>query len=181
MKQLLMEAMSPGLSPEDLRRRLQHDNSADMRRRRGIVGASLLGIGAMTAVSLLQTGIVRHLPDPPVRRPRFNSDKVNSSQEAYGYGMPDGPLTLALHGINLALAAAGPPDRVYRRPALPILAAGLAGVQAAVAAKYLFYTMPYVDRAWCPYCVTDALTHFATFALTLPEAVEAAEHISGRR
>jgi hypothetical protein len=38
--------------------------------------------------------------------------------------------------------------------------------------------MPKVDRAWCPYCVLDALTHFATFALTLPEARKA---IAGRQ
>jgi uncharacterized membrane protein len=49
----------------------------------------------------------------------------------------------------------------------------LSGAQAAVAAKYLFYQMPYVDRAWCPYCIVHALTHFATFALTLPETTEA--------
>lgn len=161
MKQLLMEATSPGLTPEELCERLRHDDSAAMRRRRAIVGVSLVGIAAMAVVSLLQTGIVRHLADPPMRRPRFHSDKVNTSREAYGYGMPDGPLTLALHGANLALAAAGPPDRARRRPYLPMLAVLASGAQAAVAAKYLFYTMPYVDRAWCPYCVVDALTRIS--------------------
>lgn len=33
--------------------------------------------------------------------------------------------------------------------------------------------MPKVDKAWCPYCVVDALTHFATVALTIPEAAKA--------
>lgn len=42
-----------------------------------------------------------------------------------------------------------------------------------MAAKYLFYDMPYVDEAWCPYCIADALTHFTTFGLTLPEAIAA--------
>jgi uncharacterized membrane protein len=144
-----------------------------MRRRRAIVGVSMVGGVAMGIVSLLQTGIVRHLPDPPTRKPHFDTDKVNSSHEAYGYGMPDGPLTMALHSLNLALAAAGPPDRARQRPWLPVLAAAVSGVQAGVAGKYLFYTMPKVDKAWCPYCVTDAITHFATFTLTIPEALGA--------
>lgn len=170
MTQVLMQATSGDMHPQELRRELQNDDSDEMRFRRGIVGASLIGMASMAAVTLLQTGIVRHLPDPPTRRPHFHSDKVNSSDEAYGYGMPDGPLTLAAHATNAALAAMGPPDRYRRRPWIPLAAAAVSGAQAAVAAKYLFYTMPKVDKAWCPYCITDALTHFATFALTLPEA-----------
>jgi uncharacterized membrane protein len=170
MKQVLMYATSGDMKPQELRRELQHSDTTEMKLRRAILGVSLIGIASMAAVSLFQTGTIKHLPDPKVRRPNFNSDKVNSSSEAYGYGMPDGPLTLAAHATNIALAAAGPPDRYRDRPWIPLMATGLAGAQAAVAAKYLFYTMPYVDKAWCPYCVTDALTHFATFALTLPEA-----------
>src|SRR3546814_20196267 len=99
----------------------------------------------------------------------FHSDKVNSSNEAYGYGMPDGPLTLAAHAANIVLAAAGPPERYQDRPWIPLLASMISGTQAAVAAKYLFYTMPTVARAWCLYCIKDALTHFAMLALPLPE------------
>jgi uncharacterized membrane protein len=174
MRQYLMKATSPGLSPRDLRRSLQEDDSPTMGYRRVIVGVSLIGIASMAIVSLLQTGIVRHLPDPPTRRPHFHSDKVNSSEEAYSYGMPDGPLAIAMHAVNLVLAAAGPPNRSRQRPWLPLLAGIASAAQAAVAAKYLFYQMPKVDKAWCPYCIVDALTHFATFALTLPEAGKAA-------
>ena len=142
-----------------------------MRLRRAIVASSLVGMGSMAIVSMFQTGIIRHLPDPPLES--FHSDKVNSSSTAYGYGMPDGPITLGMHAANLALAAAGPPGRARERPWLPLLAAGFAGAQAAVAAKYLFHQMPKVDRAWCGYCITDALAHFATFAFTLPETAKA--------
>ncbi len=168
MKQLLMRATSGGMDPQQLRREIQHNDSAEMRLRRAIVGTSLVGMASMAIVSLFQTGAIRHLPDPPLES--FHSDKVNSSRTAYGYGMPDGPITLGMHAANLALAAAGPPDRARTRPWLPLLAAAFAGAQAAVAAKYLFHQMPKVDRAWCGYCITDALAHFATFALTLPEA-----------
>ena len=174
MRQYLMKATSGNLSPRELRKAIQTSGSPEMRNRRGIVVLSLVGIAAMGIVSLLQTGTVKHLPDPPTKKPRFDSDKVNSSREAYSYGMPDGPLTIAVHGLNLALAAAGPPNRWKKRPWLPLLAAGLAIPQALIAAKYLFYQMPKVDKAWCPYCVTDALTLFGTVALTLPEAAKAA-------
>ena len=173
MKQLLMKATSGDMSPEELQEQIQNSDAPEMRYRRAIVGVSLVGIGAMAIVSLLQTGIVKHLPDPPVKKPHFDSDKVNSTEEAFGYGMPDGPLTLAAHSASLAIAAAGPPDRYKDRPWLPLMATALALPQAAVAAKYLFYQMPKVDKAWCPYCVTDALMHFATVALTVPESLKA--------
>lgn len=171
MKQALMYATSGERDPRQLRRQIQHDRSAEMRLRRAIVASSLIGMSSMAIVSLFQTGTIRHLPDPPLES--FHSDKVNSSRTAYGYGMPDGPITLGMHAANLALAAAGPPERARERPWLPLLAAGFAGAQAAVAAKYLFHQMPKVDRAWCGYCITDALAHFATFAFTLPEAGKA--------
>src|SRR3546814_13978507 len=125
-------------------------------------------MASMGIVSLLQMGIVKHLPDPPTRRPHFHSDKVNSSNEAYGYGMPDGPLTLAAHAANIVLAAAGPPERFHDRPWLPLLASMISGTQAAVAAQILLLTIPNVDMAWCPFCITDAPTHFPMFALPLP-------------
>ena len=77
----------------------------------------------------------------------------------------------------MTLAAAGPPARWRNRPWIPILATLTSFAQAAVAAKYLFYQMPKVKKAWCPYCIVDALTHFATFALTLPESAKAVRNL----
>lgn len=173
MRELLMNATSVDLSPEELRDAIQNDRSPEMARRRAIVAVSLVGMASMAFVSLLQTGVVKKLPDPPTEWPNFDTKKVNSSKEAYSYGMPDGPLTLGLHAANLAIASAGPPDRYMDRAWLPVTATIVSGAQATIAAKYLFYQMPYVDKAWCPYCVVDALMHFATFALTLPESARA--------
>lgn len=52
-----------------------------------IVGLSLVGMAAMTPVALLQTGIVRHLPDPPL--PRFRSDEAKLSDSAYQFGVTE--------------------------------------------------------------------------------------------
>jgi len=83
--------------------------------------------------------------------------------------------------LNLVLPTTGGPDRVCEQPWIPLLAVAVEAPQSAVAAKYLFYQMPKVDKAWCPYCIVDALTPFATLALVLPEAVRAGRNLLGGR
>lgn len=170
-----------GHSPQELSQQTRHDRSPNMRRRRGTVAVSLLGIGAMAFTTMLQMGLVRRLPDPPSRRVNFDTKRVNLSEEAFGYGGPDSPIVILMHAVNMVLASTGGADRARHHPWLPLLAASLAGAQSAMAAKYLFYQMPYVDEAYCPYCIADAFAHFATLGLVLPEAVEAAEELFGRR
>lgn len=162
-----------GTTPRELRRQVRGDESRNMRLRRATVAVSLVGIATMAATTLLQMGLVRRLPDPPVGN--FDSGKVNLSDEAFSYGGPDSPINIMAHAFNLVAASTGGPDRARTHPWLPLLAALLELPQSLVAAKYLLYQMPYVDEAWCPYCIADALTHFATLGLVLPEAVEAAE------
>lgn len=168
-----------GHSSKELRRDTRNDRSPNMRRRRGAVAVSLIGIGAMAFTSMLQMGMVRKLPDPPIRR--FNTKRVNLTDEAFSYGGPDSPIVILMHAVNMVLATTGGADRARHHPWLPLLAASLSGAQSAMAAKYLFYQMPYVDEAYCPYCIVDALAHFATLGLVLPEAVEAAEELFGVR
>ena len=108
---------------------------------------------------------MKTLPDPPGRW--FDTKKVNSSDTAYGYAGPDSPVTIVAHGVNMMLATMGGPDRPERLPLIPLAATAAAAAQAAVAGRYLFWQMPKVERAYCPYCVVDALAIFATLALTL--------------
>ena len=75
-------------STQEFRAELQQKKTEGLKRRRKIIGLSLLGMGAMAAVTLFQTGILKHLPDPPIDG--FDSDKVNSSDTAYALGVPDG-------------------------------------------------------------------------------------------
>jgi uncharacterized membrane protein len=166
-----------GTTPDRLRRRMQTDESRNMRLRRATVAVSLAGIATMAATTLLQMGVVKRLPDPPVGG--FDTRKVNLSDEAFSYGGPDSPINILAHALNIVAAATGGPDRTRRHPWLPLLAAALETPQSLIAAKYLFYQMPYVDKAWCPYCILDALAHFATLGLVLPEAVEAARELLG--
>lgn len=168
-----------GAHPARLRREIRHSRSRALRQRRGIVGASLIGIASMVPVVLYQTGVIRHLPDPPVGN--FDSDKVNGSTTAFGYGGGDAPLSMLAHATNLMLAAFGGEERDRARPWLSLTASAIAGAQAGVAARYLFHQMPKVDKAWCPYCITDAVMHMGTFALTVPGAARALRGLGRRR
>ncbi len=63
MSNELTETLTGGLEPQQLRRELQEKQTKNLNRRRAIIGLSLLGMGAMTMVSLFQTGVIKHLPD----------------------------------------------------------------------------------------------------------------------
>jgi len=172
MSNELTETLTGGLEPQQLRRELQEKQTKNLNRRRAIIGLSLLGMGAMTMVSLFQTGVIKHLPDPPIDS--FDSDKVNSSDTAYALGVPDGTLSLASLAANIPIAAFGGANRAAEQPVVPILAAGKAIIEAAVAGWY-FYQMPAVEKAWCGYCIMGAVANMGIAALSLPEAIEALE------
>ncbi len=156
--------------PQQLRRELQEGKSEGLNNRRIIIGLSLLGIGAMTAVTLFQTGIIKHLPDPPIED--FDSDKVNSSDTAYALGTPDGTLSLASLAANIPLAAFGGANREETMPIVSIISAAKSTVEAAVSGWY-FYQMPAKEGKWCGYCIAGALANFGIAALTIAEAKKA--------
>jgi uncharacterized membrane protein len=155
---------------QQLRRELQQSEKGDLNVRRAIIGLSLVGMGAMTAVSLFQTGIINHLPDPPIKD--FDSDKVNSSDTAYALGVPDGTLSLASLAANIPLASFGGANRAEEMPLVPIAAAAKASVEAVVAGWY-FYQMPTKEKKWCGYCIVGAAANFGIAALSLVEAKKA--------
>ena len=167
-----------GMSPQTSRSELTTGDSEDVRRRRAIIGLSLVGLGIAGIVSMLQTGLVRHLPDPPLGN--FDADKVIKSDEAYQFGIPDAPIALTGLAANVPLAAWGGSERSKDQPLVPLAAAGKAAVEAAAAAWY-FYQMPTKLKAWCAYCIAGAVVYFSIFALTLPEAKKAINEIRGAR
>lgn len=133
-------------------------------------------MASMAAAMLYQTGIVKHLPDPPI--PSFDSDRVNASHEAYRLGVPDGPVALVAFAANLPLAAAGGLNRATDHPWLP-LAAGAKAVIDAIGAGYYFSLMPVKEKAWCGYCIVATAADLAVLALALPEARKALRQLAG--
>jgi uncharacterized membrane protein len=163
--------------PEVLRRDLRGRNAPEILLRRAIVGASLIGTACMAITTMFQMGMFKHLADPPIEG--FDSDKVNSSDLAYGWGMPDSPLSIGAHAAAIALAAAGGVDRAQTQPALPLAATAAATPGALTAARYLFHDMPVTEKGWCPYCIVDALAHIAVFGFTLWESKKALDRLRG--
>lgn len=163
---------------ERLRDDLLHGQSADLQRRRGIICLSLLGASAMALVALRQTGVVGPLPDLPIEG--FDTERLNTSDIAYQFGVPDAALATASFTANVPIAALGGEGRTEQTPWVPIIAAGKAGVDAAVSGWY-FAQMPIREKAWCPYCIVSARASFGILVLTLPEALRGWKQIRNSR
>jgi uncharacterized membrane protein len=168
-------AMQTTFNPARLRVSLRRDDAATLQQRRLSIGLSLVGLASMTATSLLQTGLLEHLPDPPL--PGFDSDQVNLSKDAFPFGVPDGTIALAGFALNIPLAALGGPDRAERMPWLPLIATAKTVVDTAISGWY-FFQMPRREKAWCIYCIVATLVNVGLLALALPEARRARRRLS---
>jgi uncharacterized membrane protein len=137
-----------------------------MKLRRAIIGTSVAGMASMLPVTMLQTGIVPHLADPPIKG--FHSDAANSSLIAYRFGVPDGAMAVTSFAANIPIAAFGGADRASTKPLVPIIAAGKAAIDLASSAWY--FNEMRKGKKWCPYCIVGAISSMTVFLLTLPEA-----------
>lgn len=154
------------MTPEQLSRELRLGDGPLLARRRAIVGLSLVSIASMGVISLYQTGIIKHLPEPP----GFNADKVDAAPEAYPYGLaPDATLGLVSYATTLTLAAMGGQSRAQQQPLIPLALAGKLLVDAVVAAK-LTWDQWAKHKAFCSYCLVAATATFAAVPLVIPEA-----------
>ena len=170
---LRQTTVSDVVSPQStgtLREEWTTGTSEALRWRRGVIGLSFAGMAAMGAVALFQTGILRHLPDPPVAG--VDSDAASLSDEAFDAGVPDGALAVRSFASTAALAAVGGEDRARDRPAISILAAAKAAAAAFGAAKDVS-RMVRGEEPWCPYRLTGAAANVGIFALAVPEAIRA--------
>lgn len=167
------------MDPTQLSLELRYGKSPDLNRRRWIIGLSLLGVAAGQIVSLYQTGIIHHLPDPPVGP--FDSDKVDASD--YGYKRLDTPDALPMivtYGLTACLAGAGGLHRASKQPAIPV-AMGLKTLFDTVTTLKLGQEEWKENKALCFYCQVASVASVASLALALPEAVKGLRKLLGRR
>lgn len=159
------------MDAKELSRELRYGASPDLGRRRGIVGLTMVAAGAMGVIALYQTGIIPHLPEPPL--PRLDADKVDASDEAYAkLKTPDAVLGFHSYSTTMALAAAGGMDRAKTHPWIPLALAAKVAADAFQAGK-LSIDQWVNHRAFCSYCLAAAVASFATVPLVIPEAREA--------
>ena len=175
----LLAKIPGGAGPAVARHTLRESDAPEVILRRAIVATSLVGIASMALIALFQGGLIRRLPDLPLRD--FHSDEVNASDTAYGWGMPDSPLSINSHATSLALATVGSERRAEEHPWLPLAATAAAAPAAVQSARYLFYDMPVREKGWCPYCIVDALTHIAVLGFTFWESKKGLQAVLRRR
>ena len=161
----------PTLPPAELSRQLRLGQSPDLRRRRWIIGLSMVTAAAGQIVTLYQTGIIPHLPDPPL--PVFDSDKVDASDYAYKrLQMPDAPAMIITAGITATLAAAGGQDRARQLPWLPVALLGKTLIDLVTNVQ-LGREEWQTNKKLCFYCQTSTLAATIAAGLAVPEAVKA--------
>ncbi len=66
-----------------------------------LLGACCAAIATLIPVAMYQTGLLKMLPDPPMRL--FDSERIASSKAAHPFGVPDALLGIASFGTTLAL------------------------------------------------------------------------------
>lgn len=149
-----------------------------LKQRRGIAALSSLASFALGLVGLYQFGLLRHVPEPPLRS--FDADAVDASGEAYQQlKTPDAALGLVSAAITLVLAGAGDRDRARAAPWIPLL---LATKTAADAAGGSFLTAEQLSRhrRLCFWCTIAAVAQASALPLAVPEARAALRYV-GRR
>lgn len=164
------------MNPKQLSQELRTATTPNLNRRRWIIGLSLAGTAMAQIVSLYQTGIVKHLPDPPVGP--FNADKVDASNYAYKRAnTPDGVLMLITYSVTAALAAAGGKDRAEATPWLPVAMALKTLADSGLAIQLGFEEWG-ENKALCAYCQVATLVSLASVVLAMPEALEALQKLT---
>jgi uncharacterized membrane protein len=166
------------MTPEDLSKAVRETSDLTMSRRRGVIGLSLAAAGSMGLIALYQSGLIRHIREPPL--PALDADKVDASAEAYKrLEVGDAFLGFVSYGVTMTLAAMGSPDRADRQPWIPLALAGKIAFDVATAAK-LSIDQWTQHKAFCFWCLVAAAATFATAPLAIPEARTALARLSER-
>lgn len=155
-------------SPSQLSRYLRTASDPELRRPRWGVGLWLLGAGVGQVVGAYRTGIIRHLPDPPVGP--FDSDRVDASDHAYRRASsPDGLVMVLTYAVTAWLAGAGGQDRARHRRALPLLMTAEVAVDV-VTDLALAREEWRENEALCAWCQAATGMSIASLALAVPGA-----------
>ena len=165
------------MRPEELSEQLRHGEGDDLRQRRGIVGLSLVAVGAMGMISLYQLGIITHLPEPPL--PRLDADRVDAAPEAYSrFATPDGVLGVGSYALTMGLAAMAGQERARTAPWIPLALAAKVAFDTAQAVR-LTVDQATKQQAFCSWCLLAAACTFATVPLVIPETRAAIRYLTG--
>ncbi len=160
---------------DDLRR----GAGALLDRRRRLAGLSLGSIAAFAGVAAYQTGVIRHLPEPPIGV--LDADSVDASGEAYQrLKTPDAALGIASSAITLALIGMGDARRAEERPWVPLAMAAKVGFDA-LGGLYLTAEQATKHRKFCGWCLVATAAYLAMVPQAMPEARVALSELRSAR
>ena len=160
---------------DDLRR----GAGALLDRRRRLAGLSLGSIAAFAGVAAYQTGVIRHLPEPPTGL--LDADSVDASGEAYQQlKTPDAALGMVSSAMTLVLIGMGDARRATQRPWVPLAMAAKVGLDA-LGGLYLTAEQASKHKKFCGWCLVATTAYLAMVPQVVPEArVALAQLRSGR-
>jgi uncharacterized membrane protein len=165
--------------PVDIPRNCHQSANPHLKRRRGIIGLAFFSCAVLGAVALYQIGILKKLPQPPLRA--FNTRRVHASAGAYAnLDTPDAFLGLASYAATACLAAMGPENRVRLYPWMPM---GLALKLLADSAIALKLTCDEATklRAFSIWSVLVTAATWTALPLAIPEALAAVRQSDSAR
>jgi uncharacterized membrane protein len=146
--------------------------------RRRICGLALAGVGSLSVVAAYQTGLLRHVPEPPLRL--LDADAVDASGGAYRVlGTADAALGMTSYAVTLSLAAMGDADRVTTRPWIPTLM-GAKVLMDGLSALLLTLEQGTKHGKFCSWCLMSAASGMAMVPFALPETRAAIRQIRRR-
>lgn len=164
------------MTPDELSHNLRHGSSRFLKRRRGAVGASIVGMASLSVIAFYQIGLIPHLPDPPL--PGFDADKVHSSAKAYiMLAVPDASIGLGSYAVTAMLAAMGRPDRATTQPWIPLLSAGKVAFDLLQVARLSWNELT-EQRALSMWSLVTAAATGMTAVQAAPEAYAACRYLS---
>lgn len=147
--------------------------------RRRLAGLSLGSIAAFAGVAAYQTGIIRHLPEPPL--PLLDADAVDASGEAYQQlKTPDAALGIASSAITLVLIGMGDRHRAQERPWVPLAMAAKVALDA-LGGLVLTAEQATKHRKFCGWCLAATGAYLAMVPQVVPEARVALRELRGAR
>lgn len=156
------------MNPGELKAELRHDEGPLLRRRRGVAALCISAMGALGVVALYQVGLLRHLPELPIKS--FDSGKIAGSDSAYALlETPDAVLGIASYAVTLGLACVGGNDRAQHRPLLPLALGVKVGFDVFQAGIHSVRQWTR-HRAFCSWCLVAATASFAMLPLVIPES-----------
>ncbi len=130
-----------------------------LRRRRRVVGGTMLSTACMAVASLYQTGVLKRIPELPLGP--FDAGRVEASAQAYQLlRMPDAPLAVVSFGLTAALAAGagtGEGPGFGRRADLVRVALGAKALVDAVYGAKLMADQATKHGKLCSWCLTTTV------------------------